>query len=36
MSTNSVALAVKLEVIKQWLKKNTSLSEAIEMESYLS
>jgi len=35
MSTNSIALAVKLEVIKQWLKKTASLSENTEMEPCL-
>jgi len=35
MSTNSIALAVKLEVIKQWLKKTASPSENTEMEPCL-
>jgi len=34
MSTNSVASAAKLEVIKQWLKK-TSFSETTEVEPCL-
>ena len=36
MSTNSVALAAELEVIKQQLKKTTGLSKTTEIESYLS
>ena len=36
MSTNSVTLTAELEVIKQWLKKNTSLSKIIKIEPYLS
>ena len=32
MSINSVALVAELEVIKQWLKKNASLSETTEVE----
>ena len=33
--TNSVVLTVELEVIKQWLKKTTSLSKTTEVESCL-
>ena len=35
MSTNSIALVVELEVIKQWLKKTASLSENTEVEPCL-
>jgi len=35
MSTNSIALAVELEVIKQWLKKTASLSENTKVEPCL-
>ena len=34
MSTNSVASAAELEVIKQWLKKTAGLSGSIEVESF--
>ena len=35
MSTNSVASAAELEVIKQWLKKTAGLGESIEIEPCL-
>jgi len=35
MSTNSVASATKLEVIKQWLKKTAGLGESTEVEPCL-
>jgi len=35
MSTNSVASAAELEVIKQWLKKTARLSESAEVEPHL-
>ena len=35
MSTNSIASATELEVIKQWLKKTAGLSEATEVEPHL-
>jgi len=35
MSTNSVASAAELEVIKQWLKKTAGLGEITEVESHL-
>ena len=35
MSTNSVASAVELEMIKQWLKKTTKLDESTEIEPCL-
>jgi len=35
MSTNSVASAAELEVIKQWLKKTAGLSESAEVEPHL-
>ena len=35
MSTNSVASAAELEVIKQWLKKTAGLGESIEVEPHL-
>ena len=35
MSTNSVASAAELEVIKQWLKKTAGLGESIEVEPCL-
>ena len=36
MSTNSVASAAELEVIKQWLKKTAGLGESTEVEAALS
>jgi len=36
ISTNSVALAAELEVIKQWLKKTSDFSKTIETEFCLS
>ena len=36
MSTNFIALAAKLEVIKQWLKRNAGLSETTKIEFHLS
>jgi len=36
MSTNSVASAAELEVIKQWLKKTAGLGESTEVEPRLS
>ena len=36
MSTNSVASAAELEVIKQWLKKTASLGEVTEVKPCLS
>jgi len=36
MSTNSVASAAELEVIKQWLKKTAGLGERTEVEPRLS
>ena len=36
MSTNSVASAAELEVIKQWLKKTAGLGEVTEIEPRLS
>ena len=36
MSTNSVASAAELEVIKQWLKKTAGLGESTEVEPHLS
>ena len=36
MSTNSVASAAELEVIKQWLKKTARLGESTEVEPRLS
>ena len=35
MSTNSVASAAELEVIKQWLKKTAGLGESTEVEPCL-
>ena len=35
MSTNSVASAAELEVIKQWLKKTAGLGESTEVEPRL-
>jgi len=35
MSTNSVASAAELEVIKQWLKKTAGLGESTEVEPHL-
>jgi len=35
MSTNSVASAAELEVIKQWLKKTARLGKSIEVEPCL-
>jgi len=36
MSTNSVAFAAELEVIKQWLKKTANLGDVTEVEPRLS
>ena len=36
MFTNFIALAAKLEVIKQWLKRNAGLSETTKIEFHLS
>jgi len=36
MSTNSVAFAAELEVIKQWLKKTANLGDVTEVEPHLS
>jgi len=35
MSTNSVASAAELEIIKQWLKKAAGLGKVTEVEPYL-
>ena len=35
MSTNSVASAAELEVVKQWLKKTAGLGEVTEVEPHL-